>query len=67
MLLRYVQVQERVQVAVLGMNGGRGGDVFAERDKFLKARKKLEDDKRKAAAKSSPLQVQFQTQIIILR
>lgn len=51
-----MQLQERVNVAVM-MTSGRGSDVFGERDMFLKARRKLEEKKRKAAATSSPLQV----------
>lgn len=55
--LEYVcqNLQTRVNVAL--MNAARpGGDIFGERDKFLKARRKLEDRKRKAAAATSPLQ-----------
>lgn len=51
-----VQLQERVNVAVM-MTSGRDGDVFGERDMFLKSRRKLEEQKRKAASKASPLQV----------
>jgi hypothetical protein len=67
--LEYVcqKVQQRVNVAVMMSNGGRGGDVFGERDKFLKYRRKLEEKRKAAAAKTSPMQVRPHTALVATR